>query len=32
MMWIGESRGILKMVSLVMLIAGIVGLRAMSSH
>lgn len=32
MIWLGESRDILKLVSLVMLVAGIVGLRVTSSH
>lgn len=32
MMWLGESRDVLKLVSLVMLVAGIIGLRVASSH
>jgi quaternary ammonium compound-resistance protein SugE len=32
MLWLGESREVLKLVSLVMLIAGIIGLRLTSSH
>ena len=32
MLWLGESRDILKLVSLVMLVAGIIGLRFTSSH
>lgn len=32
MLWLGESREILKLVSLVMLVAGIIGLRVTSSH
>src|ERR1044071_1826977 len=32
MIWLGESREVLKLVSLVMLIAGIIGLRVTSSH
>lgn len=32
MIWLGESREILKLVSLVMLVAGIIGLRISSSH
>jgi quaternary ammonium compound-resistance protein SugE len=32
MLWLGESREILKLVSLVMLIAGIIGLRVTSSQ
>jgi quaternary ammonium compound-resistance protein SugE len=32
MIWLGESRETLKLVSLVMLIAGIIGLRVTSSH
>ena len=32
MIWLGESRDLLKLVSLGMLIAGIVGLRLTSSH
>ncbi len=32
MLWLGESRDILKLVSLVMLVAGIIGLRITSSH
>ena len=32
MLWLGESREILKLVSLVMLVAGIIGLRITSSH
>ncbi|HEY0604362.1 MAG TPA: quaternary ammonium compound efflux SMR transporter SugE [Herpetosiphonaceae bacterium] len=32
MLWLGESRDILKLVSLVMLVAGIIGLRVTSSH
>jgi quaternary ammonium compound-resistance protein SugE len=32
MLWLGESRDVLKLVSLVMLIAGIIGLRITSSH
>jgi len=32
MIWLGESRDVLKLVSLVMLIAGIIGLRLTSSH
>lgn len=32
MVWLGESRDILKLVSLVMLVAGIIGLRITSSH
>ncbi len=31
MLWLGESRDILKLVSLVMLVAGIIGLRVTSS-
>jgi quaternary ammonium compound-resistance protein SugE len=32
MLWLGESRDVLKMVSLVLLLAGILGLRVTSSH
>ena len=32
MLWLGESRDIVKLVSLVMLIAGIIGLRLTSAH
>lgn len=32
MVWLGESRDILKLISLVMLVGGIVGLRLTSSH
>lgn len=32
MIWLGESRDVLKLVSLVMLIAGIIGLRITSSQ
>ncbi len=32
MVWLGESRDVLKLVSLVMLVAGIIGLRLTSSH
>ncbi|MBE2184693.1 MAG: multidrug efflux SMR transporter [Anaerolineae bacterium] len=32
MLWLGESRDILKLISLVMLIGGIVGLRLTSNH
>lgn len=32
MLWLGESRDVLKLVSLVMLVAGIIGLRVTSSH
>lgn len=32
MVWLGESREVLKLVSLVMLVAGIIGLRVTSSH
>ncbi len=32
MIWLGESRDVLKLVSLVMLVAGIIGLRVTSSH
>ncbi|HMQ32316.1 MAG TPA: multidrug efflux SMR transporter [Chloroflexaceae bacterium] len=32
MLWLGESRDVLKLVSLVMLVAGIIGLRVSSSH
>lgn len=32
MLWLGESREVLKLVSLVMLIAGIIGLRITSSQ
>ena len=32
MLWLGESREILKLISLVMLVAGIIGLRVTSSH
>ncbi len=32
MLWLGESRDILKLVSLVMLVAGIIGLRVTSGH
>jgi quaternary ammonium compound-resistance protein SugE len=32
MLWLGESRDVLKLVSLVMLVAGIIGLRFTSSH
>lgn len=32
MLWLGESREVLKLVSLVLLIAGIIGLRVTSSH
>jgi quaternary ammonium compound-resistance protein SugE len=32
MLWLGESRDVLKLVSLVMLVAGIIGLRVSSSQ
>lgn len=32
MIWLGESRDIIKLVSLVMLIGGIIGLRLTSAH
>jgi quaternary ammonium compound-resistance protein SugE len=32
MIWLGESREILKLISLVMLVCGIIGLRLSSSH
>jgi quaternary ammonium compound-resistance protein SugE len=32
MLWLGESRDVLKLISLVMLIAGIIGLRVTSAH
>jgi quaternary ammonium compound-resistance protein SugE len=32
MIWLGESRDVMKLVSLVMLVAGIIGLRLTSSH
>jgi quaternary ammonium compound-resistance protein SugE len=32
MLWLGESREVLKLVSLIMLVAGIIGLRVTSSH
>lgn len=32
MVWLGESRDVLKLVSLAMLVAGIIGLRLSSSH
>jgi quaternary ammonium compound-resistance protein SugE len=32
MVWLGESRDVLKLVSLVMLLAGVIGLRVTSSH
>ena len=32
MLWLGESRDVLKLISLVMLLAGIVGLRITSAH
>jgi quaternary ammonium compound-resistance protein SugE len=32
MIWLGESRDILKLVSLVLLVAGIIGLRLTSTH
>lgn len=32
MIWLGESRDVLKLLSLVMLVAGIIGLRVTSSH
>ena len=32
MLWLGESRDVLKRVSLIMLLAGIVGLRLTSAH
>jgi quaternary ammonium compound-resistance protein SugE len=32
MIWLGESRDVLKLVSLVMLVGGIIGLRLTSSH
>ena len=32
MVWLGESRDVVKLVSLVMLVAGIIGLRLSSSH
>jgi quaternary ammonium compound-resistance protein SugE len=32
MLWLGESRDVLKLVSLVLLIAGIIGLRVTSTH
>jgi quaternary ammonium compound-resistance protein SugE len=32
MLWLGESRDVLKLVSLAMLIAGIIGLRVTSTH
>jgi quaternary ammonium compound-resistance protein SugE len=32
MLWLGESRDILKLISLMMLLSGIIGLRVTSSH
>ncbi len=32
MLWLGESRDVLKLVSLVLLLAGIIGLRITSTH
>ncbi len=32
MLWLGETRDVLKLVSLMMLVAGIIGLRITSSH
>lgn len=32
MLWLGESRDVLKLVSLVLLVAGIIGLRLSSPH
>ena len=32
MLWLGESRDILKLISLMMLLSGIIGLRVSSSH
>lgn len=32
MLWLGESRDVLKLISLAMLLAGIVGLRITSTH
>lgn len=32
MVWLGESRDVMKLVSLVMLVAGIIGLRLTSGH
>ena len=32
MLWLGESRDVLKLVSLVILLAGIIGLRITSAH
>ena len=32
MLWLGESRDILKLISLVLLVAGIIGLRITSTH
>ena len=32
MLWLGESRDVVKLISLVMLIAGIIGLRITSTH
>ncbi|HEU5090500.1 MAG TPA: SMR family transporter, partial [Roseiflexaceae bacterium] len=32
MLWLGESRDVLKLVSLLLLVAGIIGLRITSTH
>jgi quaternary ammonium compound-resistance protein SugE len=32
MLWLGESRDVLKLISLAMLLAGIIGLRITSTH
>jgi quaternary ammonium compound-resistance protein SugE len=32
MLWLGESRDLIKLVSVVMIVAGIIGLRLSSSH
>ena len=32
MLWLGESRDVLKLISLMMLLSGIIGLRVTSSH
>ena len=32
MLWLGESRDVLKLVSLILLVAGIIGLRVTSTH
>ena len=32
MLWLGESRDVLKLISLVLLVAGIIGLRLTSTH